>query len=157
VRLRRERPDVDVAPGETVLATAKSADGRLVAGTRDALYLPHRIPWECIEAADWDSDTSTLRIAETDAEPHSVVLEADEPRRLLELIRERVTASVVLTRHVPVAGKRGLRVIARRAPGRRAELIWQTRYDDGVDPTDPAVQRLAAETMAIAKSDVGVS
>ena len=157
MRLRRNRPDITVAPGETILATAKTADGQPVAGTRDALYLPRRIPWEDVEAADWDSDTSTLRIAEIDAEPHAVVLEADEPRRLLELIRERVTASVVLTRHVPVAGKRGLRVIARRAPGRRADLIWLTRYDDGVDPADPEVQRLAAETMAIAKSDVGLS
>lgn len=157
MRLRRERPDVEVAPGETVLATATAADGRPVAGTRDALYLPRRIPWESVEAADWDSDTSTLRIAETGAEPHAVVLEADEPRRLLELIRERVTASVVLTRHVPVAGKRGLRVIARRAPGRRTELIWQTRYDDGIDPADPEVRRLVAETLAVAKSDVGVS
>jgi hypothetical protein len=155
VRLRRSRPNVAVAPGETTLASAMTADGRPVAGTRDALYLPFRIPWESVEAADWDSETSTLRVAETDAEPYAVELEPDEPRRLLELIRERVTASVVLQRHVPVAGTRGLRVIARRAPSRHTELIWLTRYDDGIDPDDPEVQRLAAETLAVAKSDVG--
>ena len=157
MKLRRNRPSVAVAPGESILASAMTADGRSVCGTRDALYLPSRIPWESVEAADWDSETSTLRVAEIDAEPHSVVLEADEPRRLLELIRERVTASVVLQRHVPVDGKRGLRVIARRAPGRRDNLTWMTRYDDGIDPDDPDVQRLAAETLALAKSDVGLS
>ena len=156
MRLRRTRPSVEVASGETTLVAALTADGRPVAGTRDALYLPFRIPWERVEAADWDSETSTLRVSETDSEPFAVVLEPDEPRRLLELIRERVTASVVLQRHVSVTGSRGLRVIARRAPGRRDNLLWATRYDDGVDPDDPDVRRLAAETLALAKSDVGL-
>jgi hypothetical protein len=95
-------------------------------------------------------------VLETDAEPFTLVLEDDEPRRLLELIRERVTASVVIQRHVPVAGTRGLRVIARRAPGRRDDLHWRTRYDEGVDPDDPDVRRLAAEALASAKGDVGL-
>jgi hypothetical protein len=145
-----------VAPGETTLASAMTADGRSVCGTRDALYLPFRIPWEQVETADWDSESSTLRVLETDAEPFALVLEDDEPRRLLQLIRERVTASVVLQRHVPVAGKRGLRVIARRAPGHRGDLIWHTRYDAGVDPENPEVRRLAAEALAAARDDVGV-
>ena len=156
MRLRRTRPSVEVAPGETTLAAAMTADGRPVAGTRDALYVPFRIPWEQLEAADWDSETSTLRVSETDSEPFEVVLEPDEPRRLLELIRERVTASVVLQRHVPVAGGRGLRVIARRAPGRRDHLVWATRYDAGVDPDDPEVRRLAAEALTAARADVGL-
>ncbi len=157
MRLRGSRPSVEVAPGETTLATATTADGRAVCGTRDALYLPFRIPWEQVETADWDSETSTLRVLETDAEPFQLVLEDDEPRRLLELIRERVTASVVIHRHVDIVGNRGLRVIARRAPGRRDDLLWRTRYDEGVDPEDPEVRRLAAQTLASAKSDVGLA
>ena len=156
MRLRRARPDIEVAPGETALAAAKTADGRSVGGTRDALYAPFRIPWERVEAADWDSETSTLRVVETDAEPVTVELEPEEPQRLLQLIRERVTASVVLQRHVPVASPLGLRVVARRAPGRRGDLVWSVRYDDGVDPDDPAVRQLVADTLAAAKSDVGV-
>jgi hypothetical protein len=156
VRLRRARPSLEVAPGETTLAAAMTADGRPVCGTRDALYVPFRIPWEQVDVADWDQDTSTLRVVETDAEPFEVVLEAEEPRRFLELIRERVTASVVLQRRVPVTGKRGLRVVARRAPGRRGDLLWSVRYDEGVDPDDPEVRRLAADTLATAKNDVGL-
>jgi hypothetical protein len=144
-----------VAPGEAALASAVTADGTPVGGTRDALYLPFRIPWEQVETADWDSEASTLRVVGTDDEAFALVLEDDEPGRLLQLIRERVTASVVLQRHVPVAGSRGLRVIARRAPGRRGDLIWRTRYDAGIDPEDPQVRRLAAEALAAAKDDVG--
>ena len=76
---------------------------------RDAFYVEvdgesHRIPWEQVEAADWDRDTDTFRLSEVgswgDRRPvHTATL--PEPGRLLELVRERVTASVVLQRHVP--------------------------------------------------------
>ena len=80
-----------------------------------------------------------------------------EPRRLLELVRERVTASVLLVRHVPVDGRRGVRVIARRAPAGDRGLRWIYEYDAGIDPDDPAV-RLAAETaLAAAQDEVGVN
>jgi len=50
-----------VAPGERLLAWAPVAGGQWVAGTRDALYLPDgRLPWEAIEAADWDHDLARL-------------------------------------------------------------------------------------------------
>ena len=74
---------------------------------------------------------------------HSFVIA--EPRRFLELVRERVTASVVLVRHAPVVGRRGVRVIARRAPAGDGELSWIYEYDAGIDPDDPTV-RLAAES-----------
>lgn len=155
-RLRRPRPALEVGPGESALAWATTAGGRQIGGTRDALYVPTRIPWEQVEVADWHSETSILRVVETEAEPREIELADDEPQRLLQLIRERVTASVVLQRHVPVTGKRGLRVIARQAPGRRTGLIWMTRYDAGIDPADPEVQRLAAEALAAARADIGL-
>ncbi len=52
-------------------------------------------------------------------------------------MRERVTASVVLQRHVPLTGRRGLRVIARRAPRGDRPLAWFYEYDEGVDPDGP--------------------
>ena len=59
---------------------------------------------------------------------------------MLELVRERVTASVVLQRHVAVSGRRGLRVIARRAPRGNAPVDWFFEYDAGVDPDDAEVR-----------------
>jgi len=158
VRLRRTTPEVDVAAGEKVLAWASSADG-VVAGTRAALYLPggHRLPWEQVEAADWDSESDTLRVSEvgTWGEPRpSYSLVLAEPSRLLQLVRERVTATVVLQRHVAIRGRRGVRVIARRAPAGERELTWLFEYDEGIDPDDPFVEHAAQEALASAQDEI---
>lgn len=156
---RTPRPDLTVAPGERVLAWATDAEGRSVGATREALYVPGaRIPWQLVEAADWDSDSATLRVSEVGSwgavrPEHRLVLDA--PGRLLQLIRERVTASVVLQRHVSVSGRRGLRVIARRAPSNSEDLTWLYEYDEGVDPTDPAVRLAAAQALAAARVELG--
>ena len=157
MRLRR-RPELEVGPGERLLAWTTAADGTVIGGTRDALYLPERLPWEQVEAADWDSESTTFRVREVGSwgrprTEHEFMLE--EPGRLLQLVRERVTASVVLQRHVPVRGKRGVRVIARRAPGRHDELSWVYEFDEGVDPDDPEVRRIAAEALVAAREELG--
>jgi hypothetical protein len=159
MRLRRTTPAVEVAAGEKVLAQASTEDGP-VAGTRAALYLPGglRVPWEQVEGADWDLDSATLRVTEVGlwGEPrpeHSLVL--SEPDRLLQLVRERVTATVVLQRHVPIRGTRGVRIIARRAPTGSRELLWLFEYDEGIDPDDPFVEHAAQEALAAARGDVG--
>ena len=167
----RSRPPVRVERGERLLADAV-ADGGHLGGTRDALYVVRsrgngalgleetvRIPWEEVQAADWDAETSTLRVTEVgtwDEQRPVHLLTLEEPGRLLELVRERVTASVVLQRHVAVDGRRGLRVIARRAPGGDRPITWLYEYDEGVDPADPDVRRVAEEALAEARAEVGV-
>ena len=159
------RPGVPVAAGEKVLASADATDGRVAAGTRDAFYVHSdagtvRVPWEQVEAADWDADTSVLRVSEVgswgEARPEHV-LTLDDPGRLLELVRERVTATVVLQRHIPVYGRRGLRVIARRAPGGDRRVTWIYEYDAGVDPDDPEVRETARAALAQAREEVGLA
>lgn len=152
------RPALEVAPGERLLAWTTTAEGTVIGGTRDALYLPDRLPWEQIEAAGWDSETATFRVREvvTWGRPraeHTFTIE--EPGRLLQLVRERVEASVVLQRHVPVHGRRGVRVIARRAPGRHEDPTWVYEFDEGVDPDDPEVRRIAAEALVAAREELG--
>jgi hypothetical protein len=154
-----------VAPGERLLAWTALGDDEWLAGTRDALYLPvGRVPWEQIEAADWDRDEGRLRVSEvgtwgeqrpvhTFAIPDS---SARDAHRLLQLLRERVTASVLISRHVPVSGRRGVRVVARRAPSGRSPVTWVYEYDAGIDPADPFVRAAAETALAAAKSDVGV-
>ena len=159
MRSRERRPDLEVAKGEKLLAWATTDDGVVVGGTRDALYTPTRVSWEQIEAADWDRDTSTLRVSEvgTWGEPRPEhVFAVEEPGRLVELIRERVTASVVYQRHIALRGRRGVRVIARRAPGLVAEITWIYEYDEGIDPDDPAVRLAAAEALQTARVEVGL-
>jgi hypothetical protein len=150
---------VPLAGGESVLAWAEAADGTVVAGSRDALYLGGvRLPWEKVEAADWDRDEDRLRVSEVGTWGESRVeheLTFDDPGRLLELVRERVTASVVLQRHVPVHGRRGVRVIARRAPRGDQPVAWFYEYDEGVDPADPAVREAAQAALRGAREELG--
>jgi hypothetical protein len=168
VRVRRARAPITVAAGERLLAWAEADSGALVGGTRDALYVAEqvagspgpaetRIPWEQVESVDWDKDASVLRVSEVGSwgerrPEHAFTI--DEPGRLLELVRERVTASVVLQRHVALQGKRGVRVIARRAPRGDRPLQWVYEYDEGPDPDDPFVRHAAAEALAAARDEV---
>jgi hypothetical protein len=168
----RRRPPVAVAAGERVLAWCHDSDGGVVAGTRDALYLPLppsgspepvetlRVPWEQVEAADWAAESGVLRVSEVGSwgAPRPVhLLTLVEPTLLLQLVRERVTATVVLQRHVPISGRGGLRVIARRAPSGDRAVSWLYEYDEGVDPADPAVRAAAEAALAQAQDEVGVA
>ena len=166
--LRRDKPPVaiHVAAGEKVLAWCQASDGRVAAGTRDAFYLVgpgpdevRRVPWEQVESADWQSDTTTFRLLEVGSwgRPRGIhELVVPDPKLLPELVRERVTASVVLQRHVPVRGRRGVRVIARRAPRGDSPIFWVYEFDEGIDPEDPQVKALAEETLAGLQDEVGL-
>lgn len=153
-----------LARGERELARAVAQDGTVLVGTRDAFHVVpadgsegRRLPWEQVEAAEWDADGSTFRISEVGEwgqlrPEHAFVLE--DARLLLEMVHERVTASIVLQRDLLVAGG-GVRVIARRAPHGDGPLSWVYEYDAGVDPEDPAVRATAARALAQAKEEVG--
>lgn len=162
MKLPRRQPSVDVVAGESELARADSEAG-LVVGTRDALYVPTsvghvRVPWEQVESADWDQDGEVLRVREVgtwgERRPE-YLLTLTDAGRLLELVRERVTATVLLQRHVPIEGSRGVRVIARRAPSGRRDLTWLFEYDEGIDPEDPFVATAAESALAAAREEVG--
>lgn len=162
---RAERTSVaTLVRGERPLARAVADDGTALVATRDAFHLApedgspgRRIAWESVEAAEWDAETATFRFSEVGewGQPrpeHSFVL--GDARLLLELVRDRVTASIVLQRDVEVAGGR-LRVIARRAPHGAAGVVWFFEYDAGVDPDDPTVRAAAARALAQAKDELG--
>jgi hypothetical protein len=153
-----------------VLAAAEAADGTWLVGTRSELVLVAgpgeaagagglRIPWEQVEDVDWDRDASVLRVREVGrfGEPrptYTVTMPELEPGALLQLIRERVMASIVLQRGHIVSGKRGFKVVARRSPA-GGPISWMVEYDDGVDPTDPAVLEAAEGLLRRAREDVG--
>ena len=152
-----------LARGERVLAHAPADDGTWVLGTRDALVVVEpadtiRLAWETVESADWDRDTGRLEVAEVGefGQPRPVHrFTLDDPRRLLQLVRERVTASVLLQRRVDVRGRRGLTVIARRPPRGSGEITWAYELDPGLDPADPEVARAAEDGLRAARQDVG--
>ncbi len=165
-------PEVAAQVPHSALAAAEAVDGTWLVGTRAELVViapaaggprpvETRIPWEQVEDADWDRDASRLRIREVGAygEPrpsYAFVMPEVEPADLLQLIRERVSASVVLQRGHVVEGKRGLKVVGRRPPT-GGPISWMFEYDEGIEPDDPAVAEAAAALLRRAQEDVGES
>lgn len=157
------RARADLGRGEKVLAGTRSTDGSWLLGTRDALLVvtsdaQTRIPWERVERADWDGDDNRLLVSEVGefGRPRPEhVFAISEPGLLLELVRERVTASVVLQRRVNVTGRTGFVVVARRAPKGDGDLAWAYEFDPGVDPDDPTVRALAEAALTSAQEEIG--
>ncbi len=165
---RAERAPVQVVTaaglgrGEKVLAHAQDGE-RWLLGTRYALVVvesgadPVRLAWEQVQAADWDQDASTLTVTEVGEFGRTrgaFVFALDNPVLLLQLTRERVTASVVLQRGYLTDGKSGFKVIGRRSPD-GGPIVWMHEYDAGIDPDDPAVVAAAADALERARADVG--
>jgi hypothetical protein len=168
---RGEKPPADVLQharlprGERLLAAARATDGTWLLGTRAALVLvrpqgqAQRLPWEEVAGADWNRDEDRLRVvelAEFGVAPVVHELAMADPGLLLELVRERVTASVLLTRRVPVEPRRGLMVIARRAPGGGGAVAWSYELDPGLDPDDPLVRAAAEQGLRSARDELGL-
>ena len=157
------RQRAGLARGERVLASAEAAGDTWLLGTRDALVIvtrddARRVPWERVEAADWDRDAERVRVSEVGefGQPRPVhAYTVVDPGDLLPLIRERVTASIVLQRRVAINGRRGVLVIARRAPRGDGEITWACEYDEGVDPDDPLVRLVVDEALEASQGEVG--
>lgn len=145
--------DVAIEPGDRVLTHAPAAGGGHVVVTDRALYLPGgtRLPWHTIDRGTWGEDGLTVRT--TGGQTHTVLL--PEPGRLPEAVRERVTASIVVSRHVTLPGRGGVRLVARRVPG-ETELMWEFVFDDGLDPHDPGLRALAEQSLEALRRDLGV-
>lgn len=158
MRFPGRRPPVAVAPGERLLAWAERSDGgAAVGGTRDAVYLPQRVAWQDVATAEWDKEQLVLRVVELapygEAQPvHEIPLHA--PDRLLQLVRERITATFVIQQYVEVARGRGARIFGRRPPA-GGPVHWFVEYDAGLDPADPAVASAIDAAVAAAKAEVG--
>ena len=157
----------DLPRGEKVLAHTVANDGTWLLGTRlrlvvvedpgsDSAHAVTQIPWETVEDVAWEQEESRLRVTETGqyGEPRPIHSFAVHDPALLQLIRERVTASIVLQRWVPVRGKQGLTVIGRRSPV-GGPVAWMHAYDEGLDPTDPEVVAVADRALAQAQVEVG--
>jgi hypothetical protein len=148
--------------GERALAAAPASDGTWLLGTRRLLVIVgpdqvRSVPWENVEDAAWDQETSLLTVTEIGSygeQRPAYAFEMDDPALLLQLVRERVTASIVLQRWVPVRGKLGLTVIGRRSPG-GGPVTWMFAYDAGLDPADPEVVAVADQALAAAEAEVG--
>jgi hypothetical protein len=151
---------LELAPGERPLAWAIDRDGCWHVGTDRALHLAagarfRRLGWEEIERADWQRESQRLAVVEAaewgEAERRNEI-PVDDPGQLLELLRERVTKSVLTTAYARVRARAGISVVARRSPVGDGPVLWSYVLAEGLDPDDPEVlevtDRLRQDTAA---------
>jgi len=153
---------LDLHRGERPLAWASGAADSWLVGTASALHVDvpegrRRLGWEQIERAEWSQDSDTLAVVEVTGwglPERRTEFALVAPGMLLELLRERVTKSVVLTVFAPVRGRRGINVVGRRSPTGDGEIQWSYVLAEGLDPEDPYVAEVADRTLADAQAEL---
>ena len=149
-----------LADDERVVAFAGAAGDAVVVVTNLGLWLPGvsgptRLGWHEIHKATWSGRALQVvpayevaahgtYVEMADGDPLTVTLL--DPDKVPEQVRVRVGKSVAYTSHHPVPGG-GVRVVARRVPGRDG-LRWTVRYDPGTEPAPDAVAVLVARGVA---------
>lgn len=161
---RTTRPAWATTPDRArVLAAAPTRDGDTwLLGTRTALVAVTEAgtttwPWEQVQAADWDADERVLRVSligEFGQQRPVAAHPLDQPEKLLQLVRERITASILYLRHHRVTGKHGFRAIGRRSPA-GGEVTWMCELDAGLDPATPGLDAAMQAALHRARGEVG--
>jgi hypothetical protein len=152
------RETLELARAERVLSAARLRDGGWVAATTLGLVgAGWRAPWSAATHAQWYDDADSLEVAWLDdaGQRQDRLLVLDEPGQLPETVHERVTATILLSRHVPVSDGRGVRVVARRQPG-SDDVEWQVVADSGVDADDPQYRAPIAIAMHAMSVELGL-
>ncbi len=168
----RERLDLTGSEQPIAWATAALDDGTTasVVVTDRALHLPpglqppaadadaqwFRVPWDRVVRANWDEPLLTIVIQpRPGARSQSLAVRLPEPGNLPVVLRERVTASIVLQQHVLLMGERGARITARRDSD-TAAIRWAVTFDAGLNSRDPDLRQRADEALAELRAQFGV-
>ena len=137
-----EGPRPLLGRGERILATESDEAGARLVATTLALYQGaaeeawRRLAWEEVIRLSWDPDRGRLDVTGVDG--HHVVANLPLQSRLGTLARERVAATLLVSRRVGVGAGAPATVVARRRPP-PAEVVWLVRVDGGANPERPDV------------------
>ena len=152
-----------LGPGERVLAWTQDHAGRPVVASTHALYLtpggaPDRVPYEQVASATWDDPV--LEVVTVGPGRRRTAVHLPEPGLVPTTVRDRVTASVVLSEHVALLGEAGAQISARRPPASQAAepgpVSWNVVFDPGLDPADPQVRAAADQAIAELRATTGL-
>lgn len=159
-----ERVRALVPAGERLRAWATGPprlDGEptLVVATDCALYAPGYIEamdWDQVQRAAWEEPVLEIVRGATDALTPSIArITLDAPGSIPEVVRERVSACIVVQRHVELVGDRGVRLVARRVR-QSDEIRWSAIFDAGLDPTDPNLRHQADQSLRDYRASLGI-
>ena len=166
---RPERPPAEALTpldrDERVVSWATAWGDGAVLATPLGLWLPaatERLPWHLIDKATWKESVLSVVPAVDGGdgvltEQPARTVRLTVPRDLPQTVRVRVQKAIAFTRHHPLPGdgRRGVRVVGRRVPGRDG-VSWQLVFDPGVDVTDPLVRAAADGYVEQARAELGL-
>ena len=116
--------------------------------------------WHRIEHGGWDVATRRLSwrtyVGEGGGAGERGGVELTAPGRLPELFRERVAASIVLERFVPLTGDRGVVITARRDLADGTEIDWHTTLTRGLTWVTPGVRETVDSLVAELRTEYDV-
>jgi hypothetical protein len=108
--------------------------------------------WHEIERGGWDAESSRLGWVRYGGERGQI--ELVQPGRLPEVFRERVAASIVLEKSVPILGARQVLIVARRdlAEADRP-LSWQATLGRGLSWQGEGVRQAVDDAIAQVRTE----
>jgi len=168
-----------VQPAERVIAWARDDLGRSLVLTVHAAYLPgtvasghERFEYESILAVNWDDPSLEVVVGSSARE--RLRFEIHEPAEVPPVLRERVTATILLSARLslgdgpgadrlqvggaaesPQVGP-GARITARRESQGDRGVAWKVVFDPGLDPTDSGLRARADWAIAELRSSSGL-
>lgn len=143
-----------------VLAWATTSDGFAIASPAVLSYGDvdgwTHLGWHEIERGGWEADPGRLTWSRYGGEQGSV--ELTEPGRLPEVFRERVAASIVLEKFVPILNNRGVLISGRRdlAEG-DVEITWNSALGRGLTWQTEGVQAAVDHAISQVRTEYDMS
>jgi hypothetical protein len=158
IRRRSKVPDAvrALAPDERRLAWGLAADGTPLVATPTALYAGSlRLPWTSVEKVVWRPPVLTVsEVADVEGSGPAHTWELAQDSRLAETVRAQVTSSVAWSDRRALQPRGHVRLVGRRVPG-EDRLLWQTVWEPGTDPSDPALRAQAEAQLVGLRKTIG--
>jgi hypothetical protein len=151
------KEQLDLRPREKILAWVDDGAGRVVVASETALHLQRtppsysRVGWEQVERASYDSGTLTVVLVPEQGSA-TLRIPVGDGRELPVVVRDRVTASILVNRFVPLRGEAGVRIVGRRQEN--GQVLWRSELDPGL-AEDAGAQKAAALALTEVRAEVG--
>lgn len=111
--------------------------------------------WHEIESGGWNSETRRISFRAYDG--RRGLIDLAEPARLPELFRERVAASLVVEKFIPVDGNRGVTISGRRDLGdSAAPITWHSTLTRGVTWQTEGIRDLADRALEQVRTEYDI-